>query len=409
MPTAIYLHIPFCRIKCPYCDFNSLPGLEALIPRYLDALVRELTARLEVSRPVPFAPATVYFGGGTPSLLAPDQVARLLDLVQRRADPPGPMEVTLEANPGTVDLGRLRGFVRAGVNRLTVGCQTFQPRLLGRLGRLHDVPDSRRALADARAAGLRELNLDLMFGLPGQTLSDWQADLDEALAERPTHLSLYDLTVEPGTEFARLQEQGRLVQPDEEARAAMYERACGVCESAGLPPYEVSNFARPGSECLHNRIYWRGDPFIGAGAGAHGFAPGDGGRDHGRRWWNLRDPAGYIEAVEAGRLPEAGCEHLSRGQAMDEALLLGLRTREGLDLVRFEDRFALDLVAALGDTLSAALDSGLIARHGSALAVTQVGRITLDSLVERLSRRLDRTAGSDTLPRGSPDSSAGAP
>jgi oxygen-independent coproporphyrinogen III oxidase len=398
VPTAIYLHIPFCRIKCPYCDFNSYAGQEGLLPRYLDALCAELIARLRVTRPQPFGPSTVYLGGGTPSLMSPEQVARLLDLIRLHASPPAPLEVTLEANPGTVTRETLTGFRQAGVNRLTVGCQTFRPHLIGRLGRLHDVPQSRRALADARAAGFAELNLDLMFGLPGQTRQDWDADLNDALAEAPTHLSLYDLTVEPDTPFAQLQRQGRLPLPDEEARAAMYELACRRCEAAGMPSYEVSNFARPGSECLHNRIYWRGEPWIGAGAGAHGFAPGDSPGDHGRRWWNLRAPLEYIERVEAGQLPEEGAEQLTARQAMDEALLLGLRTREGLDLQRFEGRFGLDLIAALGPTLASAVDAGLITRTDSTLSATQPGRITLDSLIERLSRQLDRAAGSVTVP-----------
>ena len=398
MPTAIYLHIPFCRIKCPYCDFNSFAGQEELIPRYLDALAAELIARLRSAVPRPFGPSTVYFGGGTPSLLRADQVARLLDLIHEHGSPTSRMEITLEANPGTVDLESLTGFRRAGVNRLTVGCQTFRPHLIGRLGRLHDVLQSRQALAGARAAGFEELNLDLMFGLPGQSELDWQADLDDALAEAPTHLSLYDLTVEPGTGFQRLRDEGLLDLPDEEARAVMYEEACRRCQAAGLRAYEVSNFARPGSECLHNRIYWRGDPWIGAGAGAHGFAPGDGRDRYGRRWWNLLSPVEYAERVEAGELPQEGEEHLTRRQAMDEALLLGLRTREGVDLRLFEDRFGLDLAAALGPTLTAAVDSGLITATSEAMSATQLGRITLDSLIERLSRQLDRAAGSSTLP-----------
>lgn len=398
MPTAIYLHIPFCRIKCPYCDFNSFSGLEELIPRYLRALESELTRRLAGSQPEPFAPATVYFGGGTPSLLSPDQVGRLLDVIRRLAAPARPMEVTLEANPGTVDLARLRAFRQAGINRLTVGCQTFQPRLLSRLGRLHDVPGSRRALAQAREAGFEELNLDLMFGLPGQTPRDWEADLEAALAEAPTHLSLYDLTIEDGTEFARLHRAGLLHRPGEEERATMYERACVRCDEAGLPAYEISNFARSGSECLHNRIYWRGDPYLGVGAGAHGFAPRATDGDHGRRSWNVEVPLEYIERVEAGRSAEAGHELLTRRQAMDEALMLGLRTREGIDRARFEGRFGIDLVAALGKTLDTAVDLGLVARTREAVVATQAARITLDSLIQRLSRQLDSAGGSSTLP-----------
>jgi len=398
VPSAIYLHIPFCRIKCPYCDFVSFAGREELIPRYVRALARELEARLQRSTPTPFAPISLYFGGGTPSLLTADQVAFLLAEVRRLAAPRAAMEVTLEANPGTVDRASLGALREAGVNRLTLGCQTFQPEFLPGLGRLHDVQDNLRAIADARAAGFAERNLDLMFGLPDQTLEQWSDDLDIALGSEPSHLSLYDLTVEPGTDFARREERGLLDRPDEELRAAMYELACQRCEEAGLLAYEVSNFARPGSECRHNQVYWRGHPYIGVGVAAHGFAPATGHPDFGRRWWNRSDPLGYVHAVEAGELPEAGSERLTRRQAMDEALLLGLRTREGIRRDVFRRRFGVDLDVALGAPLQAALAAGLVRSDEEAIVATQAGRITLDSLIRALSRQLDSPRRSSTLP-----------
>lgn len=397
MATTIYLHIPFCRVKCPYCDFASVAGREELIPRYVAGLARELEQRLDLAVPDPFAPASVYFGGGTPSLLSPDHVAHLLDVVRSRARPAAPMEVTLEANPGTVDRERLEGFRRAGIGRLTVGVQSFVPRLLRRIGRNHDVRQSRQTLADARAAGFPELGIDLMFGLPGQTRADWERDLDSALGEHPTHLSLYDLTIEPGTRFWDLAASGRMPRPGEAACASMYAHACRRVEEGGLLLYEVSNFALPGSECVHNRAYWRGDPWIGAGAAAHGFEPADGDPDFGRRWWNHRDPLRYLQDVERGLLPEAGDERLSAAEAGDEALLLGLRTREGVDVDRFRARFGIDLRTALAPILSRAIEAGLLAIRGSAIVATQDGRITLDSTLLAMSGQLDRHRRSVTL------------
>ncbi len=380
--TGIYLHIPFCRIKCPYCDFNSYAGLEDQVPRYVAALKRELTTRLETATPAPYRPATVYFGGGTPSLLPPDEIAAVLELVRELGRPDGPMEVTLEANPGTVDRPKLAALRAAGVNRLTIGAQTFRPRLLPTLGRVHDVEDTRRALADARAAGFEELNVDLMFGLSGQRFADWEQDLDDALAEGATHVSLYNLTIEEGTPYARWQEQGRLTLPGEELAARMYELAVARCEEGGLPRYEVSNFARPGSECLHNHLYWRGDPWLGVGAGAHGFDPHAG--RWGRRWWNERVPFRYCERMEAGELPEAGGEHLDRDQARDEAILLELRTRRGLDRARFERRFGIDLVAAAPAACAEAREQGLLEVDPAVLRATPGGMLLLDSVVQRL-------------------------
>jgi len=391
VPTGIYLHIPFCRIKCPYCDFNTYAGIDDQRPRYVAALKEELRQRMGTGEPSPFDAGSLYFGGGTPSLLDPEDVAELIEIAGR------PAEVTLEANPGTVDAARLRALRAAGVTRLTVGCQTFQPDLLQGLGRLHDVPQTRRALADAREAGFDELNVDLMYGLSGQTLPQWDADLDEALTTGATHLSLYNLTIEEGTPFARRHAAGRLPLPDEDVQRAMYLRAVERAEGAGFARYEVSNFASAGSECHHNRVYWSGDAYLGCGAGAHGFAPGDGTPSFGRRWWNLRVPRRYCAEVEAGRLPEDGDETLGRPEALTEALLLGLRTRDGLDLVRFQARFGVSAEVLLGAPLADLVERGLIVSRDGALRVAEGAVILLDSLLERLAWQVDRVAASDSF------------
>ena len=395
MPSGIYLHIPFCRIKCPYCDFNTFAGIIDQMPRYLAALETELERRLIEAAPSPYDVASVYFGGGTPSLIPPESVADLLQVVRRHGAPRGGLEVTLEANPGTVDRARLQAFRDAGVTRLTIGAQTFRPHLLAGLSRLHDVDQTRAALADARAVGFDELNLDLMFAQSRQSQDEWEADLDDAFAEEPTHLSLYNLTVEEGTPLGRLRAAGRLPLPDEEACRAMYVAALGAARDAGMLRYEVSNFARPGSECVHNRIYWRGDPWLGIGAGAHGFAPERG--DWGRRWWNLRVPRQYCEAVEAGRPPEDGDELLDRHQAISEALLLGLRTSDGLDRAGFERRFGFDPVPAFGRVGADAVERGLLQVDDRSVVPTEDGVIILDFVIERLARQLDRSPHFDTL------------
>ena len=380
MPTGIYLHIPFCRIKCPYCDFNTYAGIDDQRPRYVAALKEELRHRIGTSDVVRFD--TLYCGGGTPSLLDPGDVAALVDLAG------APAEITLEANPGAVDVDRLAAFRDAGVTRLTVGCQTFQPELLAGLGRLHDVGETRAALAAAPAAGFTELNVDLIYGLSGQTLALWDADLDEALGSGATHVSLYNLTIEDGTPFARWRAAGSLPLPDEETQAAMYERAVERTAAAGLIRYEVSNFARPGSECRHNRVYWEGGAYLGCGAGAHGFEPGDGTPSFGRRYWNLRVPKAYAAAVERGDRPEAGAEQLGRAEAMTESIMLGLRTSAGVDLDRFEARFGQSLEEACGPALQAARARGILLSEGPRLRVEEGSVILLDSLVEGLSLRL---------------------
>jgi oxygen-independent coproporphyrinogen-3 oxidase len=391
VPTGIYLHIPFCRIKCPYCDFNTYAGIDDQRPRYVAALKEELRHRLGTCEPQPFAPQSLYFGGGTPSLLDLDDVAELVEIAGR------PPEITLEANPGTVDLDRLRGLREAGVTRLTIGCQTFQPELLRQLGRLHDVHQTREALAAAHEAGFEELNVDLMYGLSGQTMAQWDADLDEAIAAAPTHLSLYNLTIEEGTPFARWHAAGTLPLPSEELQGRMYEHAVGRAEGAGYLRYEVSNFARPGSQCAHNRVYWSGDAYLGCGAGAHGFAPSSDRPSFGRRWWNLRIPRRYCQEVEAGRLPEDGHEILGAEEAMLESLMLSLRTRNGLDLGRFEARFGVAPVHLLGGSLRDLRARGLLTLAESHLRVAESAVIILDSILDRFAREVDTACSSDGL------------
>lgn len=368
------------------------------IPSYVDTLITELALRADQeSVRTDQTITSVYFGGGTPSLLDPGHVERILSAIAARFPVDDDLEVTLEANPGTVDRSKLQAFEASGVTRLTLGVQTFNPTLLAQLGRLHSVSESLAAIADAEACAFDSVNIDLMYGLSGQTEADWVSDLAQGLGQPVSHLSLYNLTVEEDTPFARLEAEGRLVLPDEDTCRTMYLAVLEATEAAGFSRYEVSNFAVPGAECRHNRLYWDGASWLGLGAGAHGFTAEIGG--WGRRWWNLKRPGPYIAAVRAGHLPEDSSEDLDQGQAADEALMLGLRRSEGLDLDHFERRFGIDLTAWSDPALDSALSEGFLERVGGRLAASKDGVIIVDYLVCLLASSLDRRSGWDRLER----------
>jgi oxygen-independent coproporphyrinogen-3 oxidase len=400
--TGIYLHIPFCRVKCPYCDFVAYRGIDDQIPAYVGALLRELASRVDTWPERPMGPGSVYFGGGTPSLLDPSDVARLLDLARDSAGLLPSAEVSLEAMPGTADRARLRAFRDAGVTRLTVGVESLEPLILAALRRGHSAGDSRRMVQDARAAGFDDLNLDLMFGLPGQDLAALERDVHAILALEPTHVSVYGLTIEPGTPWDRARRRGRLDPPGEEAQRAMYLRASDLLQSAGFLRYEVSNFARPGHESRHNLLYWTDGRWAGAGAGAHGHSPAP--LPFGRRFWNLALPRKYVAAVAAGAFPEAGSEFLDARAARDEALLLGLRTRNGLERHRFAARFGFDLADVLAPALASLAERGLVEVLPSHVRLMQDAAIIADSVIEHLSAQLDRQrpAGDDSSSMADP-------
>ncbi len=365
-PFGLYLHIPFCLARCGYCDFNTYLHDPDLARTYVQALRAEIAAwgeRPELrGRPA----ATVYLGGGTPSLLAPGTVADILgDVRAAFALAPG-AEVTLEANPGTVDRDALAGFRAAGVDRLSLGVQAFQERLLRVAGRDHTAADARRAVADARAAGFANLSLDLIFALPGQTLDDWAASLDEAVALGPEHVSAYGLTYEEGTPFHRDRRAGRLRPVDEETEAAMFDLGIARLTAAGYEHYEISSFARPGRRSAHNQIYWRCGDYLGLGAGAHSCLGG-------RRTHNRRLPHDYIAAVRRDGSAEAGAEELTPRQRLGEAMVLGLRLREGVDLEALAAGFTPWGIRPDARALERLEGDGLVERSGPRLRLTDRG------------------------------------
>lgn len=318
-PIAVYVHTPFCPTKCGYCDFNSYAMDGPIIERTVAAIEREIRASPWAGRPA----KTVFFGGGTPTFLEATQVVRLLRAVVETHPPAADAELTSEANPGTVDTPKFAAMRAAGFNRISLGAQSFLEDDLVRLGRVHRSGEIERAVRAARDAGFENVNLDLMFALPGQTLRGWRANLDRAIALQPEHLSLYCLTLEPNTAFYKEHLRGTLVQPGEESQVAMYEEAVDRAAAAGYDCYEISNFARPGRECAHNLCYWRGEEYA-------AYGPGAVGRLDSVRYTNIKHPERYCAAVEVGRSPAFEEEALDEAMLRTERLMLGLRLREGV-------------------------------------------------------------------------------
>ena len=332
MELGLYVHLPYCPSRCPYCDFWALPYQAGRARRLLRALPRHL--ELLAPRAGGRRLATVYLGGGTPSMWPAGALARLLEELDRGLGLVPGAEVTLEANPGTLSAAKLKALRAAGFNRLSLGAQSFSAQTLALLGRRHGPEQTRRAVAQARAAGFHNLNLDLIYGLPHQDRDQAAADLQAALDLEPDHLSLYELTLNPATTWGRRYQKGKPPLPGEEEILAMEGEARARLKEAGLERYEVSNFARPGRACRHNQATWRGADYLALGPGAHGHLAG-------RRWANHPDPEQYLAHLARGEEPLAFCEKLSLRDQARERIMLGLRTREGVDLA--------GLAALLGD------------------------------------------------------------
>ena len=356
---CLYIHIPFCVRKCAYCDFAS--SADAGMPHevYVEGVLREMALR-RATLDGPNEAETLYLGGGTPSLLPPELVARLVAAARDLYGLLPDAEVTLEANPGTVTLESLTGFRAAGVNRLSLGVQSFDDRQLLLLGRVHTAAEAREAVVAARRAGFANLGLDLIHSLPGQTPAAWREELRQALELAPEHLSAYGLTLEEGTPLHRQAGEGLLELPDDEAGAAMYLATAEILGAAGYEQYEIANFARPGRRSRHNQVYWRREPYLGFGAAAHSFLTSP---PYGRRWHNPPDPANYLRIVTAGTLPEEDVAVLHRREATAETFFLGLRTTEGVDTERFREEFGVSAEELYGPEIEKLLADGLLRKE----------------------------------------------
>lgn len=370
---SLYLHIPYCDSKCPYCDFNSYAAKRWPEDDYAAALIAELRHAAIQAPWADGAIHTIFFGGGTPSLFAPATIAALLDAVRALWPVAGGAEITLEANPGTVDVDKLAGFRAAGINRISFGVQSFHDRHLRTLGRIHSAAQAEAAIAAARAAGFANLNLDLIFAVPGQTLAEWEADLERAIALRPDHVSAYGLTYEEGTAFHAQRRSGALAPQSEEIEVAMFGRARELLGARGYAPYEISNFARPGRACAHNLNYWRAGAYLGVGAGAHSFATPS------HRWGNEKSPRRYIDRASRDGSARAGEEALSAGQARGEYAFLGLRCSDGFSAADFRARFGVEPDAAFPHLAGLERDA-LLERAGDRWRLTARGLLVADSV-----------------------------
>jgi oxygen-independent coproporphyrinogen III oxidase len=377
---SLYLHVPFCHTRCYYCDFNTYAGLLPLREPYTRALLTEVALAGEFARHADGQKRrsrTIFFGGGTPSLLSVPQVQRILATCRAHFAVDEGAEVTLEANPGTLGEAQLAGLRAAGVNRLSMGAQSFDAALLQSLGRIHSPEQITQAVQYARAVGFTSINLDFMFGLPGQTMRHWQETLAQALELRPEHLSLYSLIIEEGTPFYNWTEEGRITPADEDLCADMYECAQERLAAAGYEQYEISNWALPGYQCRHNLTYWQNLPYLGLGAGAASCFGG-------RRFTNTREPSKYIRQLKAGQRPEAESETVERAQEMSETAFLALRTVQGLHLPTFEQRFTIPFAQFVGARLHRVEDAGLLERGGEWLRLSKRGLLLGNEVFLRL-------------------------
>ncbi|MDA0748431.1 MAG: radical SAM family heme chaperone HemW [bacterium] len=362
---SLYAHIPFCSSRCPYCDFAFVVQKTHLAERYIHALIQEYRTRKPTGCPTFL---TIYFGGGTPSEIPAKDLGRFLEAVSETAHVPEDAEITAEANPDDQD--RFAALRNLGINRLSLGVQALDDRALKALGRRHNTETAIEAVAVARRAGFSNLNLDLIFGAPEQTVCDWQATLDRAIELAPEHLSVYGLTIEPGTLFNRRLQKGRLPLPPEEDQATMYELALDRLAHAGYIQYEVSNFARPGFASRHNLAYWERQPYLGVGLSAHSFE-GD------RRAWNIAELMAYITEVEAHGLAQEDEEEITEENRFVEQILLGLRRNEG---------FPETLVAGRPTEkhLNRLLSDHLLERAGSRIRLTRRGLLLADLVCAEL-------------------------
>jgi oxygen-independent coproporphyrinogen III oxidase len=378
MNGVLYIHFPFCVRKCLYCDFNSLAGSSVAPKGYVAALVREQELRAAtVDGPVT-AP-TLYFGGGTPSLMAPELVKLVIDGARRLYGLSPDAEVTMEANPGTVDCEKLAGYRSAGVNRLSLGVQSFDDAMLARLGRVHSARQAVEAVTAAREAGFANIGIDLIHGLPGQSVAMWRDDLQRAVELAPEHVSAYGLAVEEGTPFHELAGAGRLDLPDEEDALKMLEMTAEVLGEAGYEQYEISNFARPGCRSRHNQVYWRRGAYLGFGAGAHSFL-----RDGwGRRWHNPDHPAAYLQAMKHGLLQVEEPITLSRRDAMAEFMFLGLRLLEGVELTAFQREFGEAVTDVYSREVAQLQEMNLLELAGDRLRLTRAGLPLANQVFQR--------------------------
>lgn len=374
-PAGIYIHIPFCKSRCSYCDFATGLYNSDLAERYVKALEIDIqtTRETELSKTVD----TIYFGGGTPSMLSQSQIERLLDAVHKRFQVEPTAEVTMEINPGSVSKSTLSEFRHAGINRASFGAQTFDDGELARLGRAHTSTDTLKTFDALRQAGFDNISFDLIAGLPGQTMEGWQSNVERSLRLKPEHLSFYLLEVHSGTPLAQHIERGIQPKPDDDLAGEMYEWMLECASVAGYEHYEISNLSLPGFESRHNTKYWTGAAYYGFGCSAHSFN----GRDC--RWSNERDVNGYVRLIEGGKTPVVDEQRLTESDRKAEAVFLGLRLMHGVDTKEYQRVFGVDIREEHEDDFRRFQEAGLIEFDGDLMRLTRAGALMSNEVFAR--------------------------
>ena len=365
MKLGLYLHFPFCISKCPYCDFNSYPIKEdSQISSYISALYQEIMAYSQKFSKSNIK--TIYLGGGTPTILSGVKIYNILEFCKDKFNIDKNAEITIEANPGTLDGEKIKLLMRSGINRLSLGAQSFDNLFLKKLGRIHNVQDIIDSYLLARATGFNNINLDIMFALPGQTTENFQADLKKALSLKPDHLSLYNLTINPGTEYYENHKKNNLSLPSEDEEFDMYDWAIKFLKKNNFEHYEIANFAQPHKRSLHNLIYWKNQPYLGIGAGAYSFI-------RGYRYMNYKEPEKYIKEVTNNKLPIDHGEKLSLRKRMIETTILGLRTKEGVSFKEYKTRFGVTLDDIFSKQMDKLVNLGLLKKDDRKIKLTDKG------------------------------------
>lgn len=349
---GIYIHIPFCLHKCDYCDFYSVPVTKlSWLEDYTGSVINELKIRKN-EMCTPFT--TIYLGGGTPSLLSPPQIERILEAVFTHYQPQGEPEISMEVNPATVNLTKLKALRAAGINRISIGVQSFSDGDLKTLGRIHNGREASVVLSDVSKAGFDNFNIDLIYGLPGQTLAAWRENLDLAMNFNPQHISAYLLQLDPSTPLAKKIEDGILCMLDDDLEASLYYATLDYLQGQGYRHYEISNFARPNGECQHNLLYWHSRPYLGIGSGAVSF-------DGIQRSINQPLVESYLEALLENHLPPTKIlENMDSGQRLSDAIIMGLRLTEGINRADFQQRFGIDILKNYQDIISNCQSQGIL-------------------------------------------------
>ena len=372
-PLGLYIHIPYCIHKCGYCDFNSHPIKQDEMNHYIDALVAEMKHYAKTYSNTNII-RTIFLGGGTPTTLTVYQLERILKECVSEFTVASDAEITIEANPATIDIEQLKSIRQTGYNRISIGVQSFDKAELKLLDRAHGPEEIHSTVDRARKAGFDNLSLDLMFAVPNQSLSSWESNLNKALEKNPEHLSTYNLTIEQGTAFSKLQSNGKLIMPDDDHQLELYKRTIERLTKKGFHHYEISNFARRGKECKHNITYWENKNTLGLGAGASSYM-------NGTRFKNINLPAHYIRQVKDKKIAVEHSETLEPRQAMGETIMLGLRLLQGISIHQFEKRFQISFINLFRNIISALKEKELVIIEKDYLRLSQKGLFWADSVI----------------------------